>query len=114
MQKHEKENEPTSFEERLGIRIADIVAQRVIEACVGKYGDMSFEAKMIVSGNQLFGCRLAQFRRFCQLMRENPTERPYRAAKRALDEVRGHGGYKSAAALQRYAGNHREYWEKSL
>lgn len=58
------------------------------------------------------GLRRRQFERFCEIMRENPTEAPFRAAKAVLAELDGRGGYTRASSLRRYAGKHRKSWWK--
>lgn len=58
----------------------------------------------------LTGLRRHQFARFCEIMRANPTESPFRAAKKAIADFPGRGGYSQASSLQRYAGKHRRCW----
>ena len=58
----------------------------------------------------LTGLRKRQFERFCEYMREHPTEKAHRAAEVVLSELKGRGGYPNATSLQRYASMHRKHW----
>ena len=99
------------FETRLAERIAEKVAERVISALGGtESAGTGLPPPMRTETCNLTGLRRRQFGRFCEIMRENPTESPFRAAKTAIAELSGHGGYTRASSLQRYAGKHRKCW----
>lgn len=102
-----------TLSDQLVERIATLVANRVIEACSKKEVDLTFEYKFNMSGVNLNGMRLVQFKRFCQIMHQEPQMLPYHAAMRALADIKGEGGYKLASSLQRYASAHSEHWKCS-
>ena len=101
---------PLSFEERVALRIADIVADRILDA----FFQASSAGKTLtlhqLPGCRLVGLRLSQFERFCAIMRENPAMKPYHAAQQVLKELAGRGGYSRASSLQRYAIMHKRFW----
>ena len=101
---------PLSFEERVAIRIADIVTDRILDA----FFQASSAGKTLtlhqLPGCRLVGLRLSQFERFCAIMRENPAMKPYHAAQQVLKELAGRGGYSRASSLQRYAIMHKRFW----
>lgn len=101
---------PTSFEERIAARIADIIVARVIEGLSSHPGGMTKLALHQLPGCRLTGLRLSQFEKFCEIMKADPTTVPYHAAQRALEELPGRGGYKRASSLQRYAIMHKRFW----
>lgn len=101
---------PTSFEERIAARIADIIVARVVEELVALPGGMTKLALHQLPGCRLTGLRLSQFEKFCEIMKADPTTVPYHAAQRALEELPGRGGYKRASSLQRYAIMHKRFW----
>ena len=105
-----KPSKPITFEERIAYRIADVVVARVIESLTDKFGGMSKLTYHELPGCRLMGLRLSQFERFCEIMRESPAKRPYHAAQQVLKELAGHGGYKRASSLQRYAILHKKFW----
>ena len=92
--------------------IARAVSERVIEAIQsgGYAGGPRILPYSRVETCNITGLRRRQFERFCEIMRENPTEAPFRAAKTVLAELGGRGGYSRPSSLQRYAGKHRRYW----
>ena len=99
------------FETRLADMIAEKVAERVIKALGGTDNEaMGLPPPMRTGTCNLTGLRRHQFARFCEIMRANPTESPFRAAKQAIAEFPGRGGYSRASSLQRYAGKHRKCW----
>ena len=86
--------------------IARAVSERVIEAIQsGGY----VGGPRILPYSKVETCNITGLR-FCEIMRENPTEAPFRAAKAVLAELGGRGGYTRPSSLQRYAGKHRRYW----
>ena len=94
----------------IAIYIANLVSERMLAALRDNVGQAYL---MGLSGGErctLTGLRRRQFERFCEIMRENPTEAPFRAAKAVLAELDGRGGYTRASSLQRYAGMHRKSW----
>lgn len=94
--------------------IAKYIANVVSESLLAALRDNVGQAYLMgLSGGErctLTGLRRRQFERFCEIMRENPTEAPFRAAKAVLAELDGRGGYTRASSLQRYAGMHRKSW----
>ena len=90
-----------AFEDRLVERISS----RVIESLGEKITELAKDDECTLTG-----LRRAQFDRFRVLMKEDPTRLPFRAAKQALAELPGRGGYPKPSSLQRYAINHRSLW----
>ena len=94
----------------VAIYIANVVSESLLSALRDNVGQAYL---MGLSGGErctLTGLRRRQFERFCEIMRKNPTEAPFRAAKAVLAELDGRGGYTRASSLQRYAGKHRKSW----
>ena len=82
----------------------------LLQSNVGQSDFTGLPPPMQTGTCNLTGLRRHQFRRFCEIMRANPTESPFRAAKQAIAEFPGRGGYSRASSLQRYAGKHRKCW----
>ncbi len=100
----------TEAEERLANRIADVITKRFVDTIRHEISAAAFAQGRQFETCQLYGTRLKQFERFCKLMTDNPNMIPHRAAKAAMAEVTGHGGYTDVRALLRYAAKHRRYW----
>ncbi len=100
----------TEAEERLANRIADVITKRFVDTIRHEISSAAFAQGRQFETCQLYGTRLKQFERFCKFMTDNPNMIPHRAAKAAMAEVTGHGGYTDVRALLRYASKHRRYW----